>query len=110
MLCSARIWLPLGVLFHALMSSGLSLTAYALQYAGAIATCLFEAGACSAPCRSGWVVMGCLLMLAKWLVLHLLTQPTVCACLATVYPLGDEGHLGSEMLPLPQCYLATALC
>ena len=82
LLCVVLVKLPLEVLFLALMSSGLSRTAFV----GVIVICLSLAGACSAFCSLGLVAIAiaCLLLLVVWLVLLMLTGLTGCAWLAIV--------------------------
>ena len=71
---------PLRVLFHAHMSSGLSLIAHV----GGIVSFLFLGSACSDYCSLGWAVMACRLLLAVWLVLAMWAGPIGSVWLATV--------------------------
>ena len=91
MLCIVLVWLPLGVLFLALISStsGSGHTAFI----GVIVICLFLAGACGIFCSLGLGAMACLLLLVVLLVQLMLTRLRGCACFATVVLWGDETHL-----------------
>ena len=74
------VWLPLGVLSLALMSSGLGHT----TFIGVIVISLSQASACNAFCSSGLVAMPRLLLLDVLLTLLMLTGLRGCACLAIV--------------------------
>ena len=65
LLCIVLVRLPLGVLFLALMSSGLG----HIAFVGVIVICLFLVGACSAFCNLGMVAIACLLLLVVLLAL-----------------------------------------
>ena len=89
MLCIVLLWLPLGVLSLALMSSGLGHTAFV----GVIVICLCLAGACGAFCSLGLVAMACLLLLVVLLALLMLTELRGCALSCNAGARGDERHL-----------------
>ena len=94
LLCIVLVKLPLEVLFLALMSSGLSRTAFV----GVIVICLSLAGACSAFCSLGLVAIAiaCLLLAGA---AHVDRAHRVClACNSGA--VGDEKHLVLECTAL----------
>ena len=101
MLCIVLVWLPLGALSLALMSSGLGHTAFV----GVIVICLCLAGACGAFCSLGLVAMACLWLLVVLLALLMLAELIGCAYLAMLVLLGMRGTWVSSVLPLLLCGL-----
>ena len=105
-LCIVCVWLPLGVSFLALMSSGLGHAAFV----GVIVICLFLAGACGALCNLGLVAMSCLFRLVVLQALLMLTGLRGCACLAIVVVWGLKGTSLSSVLPLLLYDLGMQIC